>query len=215
MVTSSGISPLVFTTAALNFGTTTEYVGVGSLRVDFNIQYSGAAALQSLQLSFNGDGNYSTYTAGSAFPANQDNVSTAFTGTTYMTPGVYPATLIATDINGVQYQAVIYLIVQDPAQMDALFGSVWGDLTTSLTAQNKPAAMNILDSTAQQNYGPIFDALLPNMPSIVSSFSSLLESTLTSTTAEYAIHRTSNGQDALFFVNFGQDNNGVWRLDGM
>lgn len=52
-----------------------------------------------------------------------------------------------------------------------MFKTIWGDMTAGLASGNKGAAMSVLDYTAQQNYGPVFDSLLPEMPTIVSSFS--------------------------------------------
>lgn len=206
-VTSLGAATLTLTASPTDTGN-------DWLRVYFYYSYSGSAPLMMLQMSYNGNGSYYTISGGS-IPSNNQDSNMAELGDVYSTPGIYPATLIATDVNGVQYQAQVYIVMQDTAQMDAMFRTVWGDYTGALASGSKAAAMDTLDYTAQQKFGPVFDVLMPSMAGIVGSFSPLLTSSISTDTAEYAIHRTSNGQDALFFVYFIKDNNGVWRLDEM
>lgn len=196
-VTRNGTSPLVLSAVSA--------AGVAPLTVNFTYQYQGTTPLQTLEMSYLGNGTNDVVTS---------DPTTALSYT-YAAPGIYPATLTLIDANGVQYQAVLDVVVQDPAQMDAMFKTIWGDMTAGLASGNKGAAMSVLDYTAQQNYGPVFDALLPNMNGIVTTFSSLLRSNISSDAAEYAIHRVSNGQDALYFVYFIKDINGVWHLDEM
>jgi hypothetical protein len=59
------------------------------------------------------------------------------------------------------------------------------------------------------------DTLTPLLPQIVASFSELQLVTLSSELGEYAINRVINGEDRIFFIYFGQDGDGVWRLQSM
>jgi hypothetical protein len=77
------------------------------------------------------------------------------------------------------------------------------------------AAMNVLDYTAQQNYGPVFDQLLSNMPTIIGSFSPPTQSSISSSSGEYFVIRTQNGQKNAYFLDFILDRDGAWRLDSM
>jgi hypothetical protein len=88
-------------------------------------------------------------------------------------------------------------------------------LTTALAAGNKTRAMQYLSAPAQIKYGPVFDALLPHMQQIVGGFSSLQSATLVGGYGEYAVNRTINGVNGIFFVYFMQSDVGVWRLDAM
>jgi hypothetical protein len=200
LVTSTGASPLILTAQS-------GYVGASSLNVGFGYTYTGSAALQTLEMDYLGTG-FNAVASGSQIPAYAVTYD-------YTAPGTYPASIRLTDVNGMQYVATVYIVVQDPVQMDALFTSIWGDMTTALSEGSEPAALSVLDYTAQQKYGPVFDALLPGMSAIVVSFSPLLQSSFTPTTAEYAVVRTQGGIKQLYLVYFIQDSNGVWRLDGM
>jgi hypothetical protein len=88
-------------------------------------------------------------------------------------------------------------------------------MITALSVGNKAATMNVLDYTAQQNYGPVFDALLPQMQHITNSFSPLFRSSLSGSMGEYSVVRVINGQANVYFVYFIRDTSGTWRLDAM
>jgi hypothetical protein len=186
---------------------TPEYVGVGSLSATFQYTYTGSTPLQLVEMSYAGE----PFNGG----VSGDQISGFIPSYNYPSPGVYQASIRLTDTNNTQYTATVYVVVEDPVQLDSMFQSVWGDFTSALTNQSESAAMNDLDYTAQQNYAPVFDALMSRMPGIVSNFSPLLESSLSSTTAEYAVVRNQSGQNNLYFVYFVQGSDGVWRLESM
>ena len=81
-------------------------------------------------------------------------------------------------------------------------------------AQDLLARMH-LDASAQQRYGPVFDVLLPTMSQIVGTFSDLQSVSLSDGLGEYAINRTINGENRIFFIYFGRNSDGVWRLGSM
>ena len=196
-VSSAGSSSLIL-------NATPTAIGVAPLMITFGYQFLGQAAPQNLHIDYSGLGNFVDVSD----PAATLNY-------TYSAPGIYPVTLILTDANYVEYRAQLNVVVQDPAQLDALFQDIWRDMTTALVSGSKSAAMNKLDYTAQQNYGAAFDVLLPHMQQIVSTFSPLLRSSISPSTVEYAVVRPSPVGGNLFFVYFIKDQNGVWRLDSM
>jgi hypothetical protein len=61
----------------------------------------------------------------------------------------------------------------------------------------------------------VFDALLPQMPEIIASYSSLQQVSISSDIGEYAVNRTINGENWIFLIYFLKDADGVWRLDAM
>lgn len=196
-VISTGTTPLILTANPAGSG-------VSPFEATFQYEFLGATTPQSLQIDYTGSGNYTTI-----------NDPSAVLSYTYDTPGVYPVTVILTDSNNAQYQAQYWVVVGDRAQMDILFKSVWGDMATALTNGDKAAAMNTLDNTAQQNYGPVFDTLLPQMKQITASFSPLMQSSVSSSNAEYIVVRKQDGQQNAYFVDFIKDMDGVWRIDSM
>ena len=87
---------------------------------------------------------------------------------------------------------------------------------TALTAGDKARAMQYLDPRrSQQRYGPVFDVLLPSMPQIAATFSDPQSVSLSDGIGEYAINRTINGENRIFFIYFGLNGDGVWRLGSM
>lgn len=179
--------------------------GFAPLNVVFQYQFTGSTTPVSFSIDYDGDGTY-------------DHTLFQWDSTfnhTYTIPGVYLAKLLITDDTNAQYTAEVKVVVQDPNQMDAMFRRIWTDMTSALAHGNKAAAMNDLDSTAQQNYGPVFDQLMASMPSIVGSFSPFAQSDIGSGTAEYAIVRTQDGQENVYFVYFVRGTDGIWRIDSM
>ena len=88
-------------------------------------------------------------------------------------------------------------------------------MKTALTAGDKARAMQYLDASAQQRYGAVFDVLLPSMPQIAATFSDPQSVSLSDGIGEYAINRTINGENRIFFIYFGLNGDGVWRLGSM
>jgi hypothetical protein len=91
----------------------------------------------------------------------------------------------------------------------------WSGMTNALLAGNKQTAMAYLTDDAQLKYGPVFDALMPDFPQILPTWSPLLNSSITGSTAEYAIVTDYGNKRQLFYVNFKLDDDGVWRLESM
>jgi hypothetical protein len=75
--------------------------------------------------------------------------------------------------------------------------------------------MQYLNVQAREKYGPVFDALLPDMGQILGSFSDLQTMTVDSAVGEYAINRTIDGVNRIFLIYFLRDGDGVWRVDSM
>lgn len=196
-VSSAGISPLILNAAPAQSGT-------APVTVTFKYQFLNRTVPQTLQIDYLGSGNYLTIPD-----------PTASLNYTYSTPGIYPVTLILTDSNNVQYQSRLLVVIQDPAQMDTLFLGIWDDMRAALASSNKAAAMNVLDGTAQRNYGQVFDVLMPHAKDIFNTFSPLLRSSISGSIGEYAVVRPWNGQQNLFFVYFIKTQDGIWRLDAM
>jgi hypothetical protein len=75
--------------------------------------------------------------------------------------------------------------------------------------------MQYLSQQVREKYGPVFDALLPIMTQIPGSFSGLQTVTIDGALGEYAVNRTIDGVNRIFFIYFLRDTDGVWRADSM
>jgi len=88
-------------------------------------------------------------------------------------------------------------------------------MNNALKVGNKAAALQFLNPNAVVKYSRVLDSLMPNMPTIVNSYLDLQRFQVGESIAEYTINRIINGMNSVFFVNFIQDANGVWRIDSM
>jgi hypothetical protein len=93
--------------------------------------------------------------------------------------------------------------------------AIWAGMNDALVAGDKERALGFFSASAQAKYGPVFDQLLPDMPAIIASYSPLQQASLSTELGEYAINRTLEGVDRIFFIYFVRDRNGIWHLEGM
>ena len=120
-----------------------------------------------------------------------------------------------TDTSGTIHLRTIPIVIMDRVALDQMLRQIWSGLKSALIGGNKAGALRFLDAAAAQRYAPVFDLLLPNMQQIVPTFSDLQPVGLSDGFGEYAINRTIGGQNRLFFIYFGQNGDGVWRLGSM
>ena len=134
---------------------------------------------------------------------------------TYNSPGIYLPTVSITDSAGIVYTQNVAIVVLDKAAIDRMLTRTWADFANALANGSKPMAMQALTSLAQVKYGPIFDALMPYFPAIVSTWSLPQPSTITRDYAEYGINKTINGVNRIFLITFVLDSDGVWRMEAL
>lgn len=140
---------------------------------------------------------------------------TALIAYTYAVPGTYQARITVTDNQNMAHTQTVAVVVNDLAQMEQIFQSIWSGINGALAAKDKAKALLYLNAQARVKYGPIFEALLPYMPGIVASYSPLQRVSISGTVGEYAVNRVVNGKNRIFLIYFLMDADGVWRLDSM
>lgn len=91
----------------------------------------------------------------------------------------------------------------------------WSGMTNALLVGDKQAAMTYLTDDAQLQYGPVFDTLMPEFPTILPTWSPPIVSKISSDTAEYAIVTDDGTKRQLFYVYYKLGDDGTWRLDSM
>jgi hypothetical protein len=91
----------------------------------------------------------------------------------------------------------------------------WNGMTNALLAGDKQTAMSYLTDDAKFKYGPVFDVLMPEFPQILPTWSPLINSSISASTAEYAVVTDDGTKRQLFYVNFELGDDGVWRLESM
>ena len=196
-VTSTGVAPisvLPSTTSA-----------IAPANITFDLGNATGRAIKRIEADYDGNGTFNLVTT-------NPNAVLQFT---YATPGIYNALFRVTDDQNVVHAFSVVLNIEDRNLVDQMLRTVWSSFTQALAAQNKAVAMNAITTSSREAYGPIYDALAPEMQAIIGSFSALQSSMLSSTVGEYAVNRTIDGVNRIFFIYFLRDVDGVWRIDSM
>jgi hypothetical protein len=179
--------------------------GLAPLSVVFDITPRSGVAIQKVDFDLEGNGT-----------VDQTLIAPPWTTTaTYGGFGKIDAVVRVTDASGAIYTQSIPIVLTNQTALDQTLRAVWNGMKTALTAGDKTRAMQYLDASAQQRYGPVFDLLLPSMPQIAATFSDLQSVALSGGIGEYAINRTINGENRIYFIYFGRNGDGVWRLGSM
>jgi hypothetical protein len=179
--------------------------GLAPLEVAFTVTPAEGIVIAKVEVDADGDGGIDRMLLAEPWT----------TGITYGGSGTALATVRVTDGEGVVRTETIPIVLTASATLDANLRAVWDGMKGALASGDKAAAMRYLDASAQRKYGPVFDALLPNMLQIVASFSAPQSVMLSGSLGEYAINRVINGENRIFFVYFGRNGDGVWRLGSM
>ena len=138
----------------------------------------------------------------------------------YTQPGVYEAKVSVFDQAAGQPEAMIYsttqtIVVTDANATDAFFRAIWSGMNNALLTGDQTRALGYLNESARTKYSPVFTVLASRMTQIVGSYSTLQRSQLGNGVCEYAVNRTIDGINRIFFISFVRDEDGIWRLDSM
>jgi hypothetical protein len=176
--------------------------GLPPLAVNFAITNTIPSPIQKVEADWDGNGTFD-FTISGDF------------GLTYPMPGVYWTAVKVTLADGSVYTQSFPIVVQDAAQMDQMFKSLWSGTNDALIAGDKATALNYLSPPARVKYGPVFDTLAPDLPQIFASCSTPQSAGISPEMSEYVINRTIDGVNQVFFIYFLRGEDGVWRLDSM
>lgn len=179
--------------------------GVAPFATSFRLTQAAGRPIVAIEADYDGDGTVDFTTTDPAAALTH----------TYAAPGVYAPRFNVKDDSGITRSLTQTVVVKDPADMDRLFQGMWTNLTQALAAGNKAAALRLFNPAAQAKFGPILDALLPNMSGILNSFSPLVPVSQSDAIAQYAIVRPNGAYYGVYLIYFVTDANGVWRLDEM
>lgn len=179
--------------------------GPAPLAVRFSIGNRTGRTLVRADVDLDGDGTaeYATLSPTSPFVLN------------YANPGIYQTRLAIRDDQASTTVRDVRIVVLDPVDLDAMFRAIWSRLNAALSAGDSVAARRNLTGPAGAKYGPVFDALLPELPAIVSSYTGFTLLEMSPSIAEYVLTRTIDGHPRAFLVTFLLGADGVWRIEAM
>jgi hypothetical protein len=133
----------------------------------------------------------------------------------YSGAGARQARVFVFDNGLTLHEQRVTFVLLDPATVDRSIQAVWGAMNEALATGDKTAAMSFLSEQARETYGPVFDALMPRMPEIVTSYSAPKRSLVTADYSEYGVNRVVEGTNRIFLVGFTINETGIWRVEGM
>jgi cysteine-rich repeat protein len=176
--------------------------GVAPLTVTFSFKLASEFPVQSIAMDFDNDGV-------------TDTTNPAALTTQYTTTGFKTAVLTATDTQGTVYEAFAVVEVIDLNTANSVFGAIWNGMNTALVNGNKATALTYLAEESKTKYDGAWTTLLPQMSTIVASYSAIQPIWLAPNFAQYGLTRVIGGQPRLFIVTFVRDENGVWHVSDM
>lgn len=182
----------------------TAAAGVGPIEVEFRVADPFSRGIVQISADFDNDGITDLISDGTV------PVKTTYTGT-----GLRHARIVVFDGSGRGFSQVLTLVLIAPETMDRGIQAVWGAMNASLAAGDREGALQYLSAPAREQYGPVFDLLLPRMPQIVASYSQLQRSLVGGSYSEYGVNRLIDGVDRIFLVAFVQNELGQWQIDSM
>jgi hypothetical protein len=176
--------------------------GLPPLEVNFTITNTTPSPIQKVEIDWDGNGTFDLTMSGDFSLA-------------YSTPWTYRTAVKVTLADGSVYTQSFPIVVQDAAEMDQMFKSLWSGMNDALIAGDKATALNYLSPPARVKYGPVFDTLALDLPQIFASCSTPQSAGISPEMGEYVINRTTDGVNQVFFIYFLRGADGVWRLDSM
>ncbi len=139
------------------------------------------------------------------------------TRTTYSTPGLFAATLRATDDKGTQYTASTTVNGLARDQMDALLRGKWAGMKAALTPGDIEGGLLFFTSSQRPRYRTLFTGLSGQLAQIVQDMQDIQLVYLVESRAKYRLRRTQlyGGQlvTLTYYVYFIQDASGRWYIE--
>ena len=196
-VTSSGVPPFKVTAGPTH--------GLAPLLVTFTIVPQNGAAIERVEFDANSDGSVEF-----SLQASPWSTTLTFAGS-----GTSLTTVRVHDTDGNVYTTQTPIVLYPESVLDQASRSAWSGLKSALASGDLGRASQYLSPSTRGRYASAFQTLAPYFSQILSTFSDLQPVSLSGEIGEYAINRTINGENRIFFLYFGRDGDGVWRLQSM
>jgi hypothetical protein len=134
---------------------------------------------------------------------------------TYDQPGVYVATVQATDMDGQAHSATTLIEVYDRAALDRRLQAVWGGFKGAVRLGDVSRAVSFLHSETRDAYADQLGLLRPQTLANIDSYLTAIQLVEVGPKgAEYEMLRDREGVMLSFAVWFRVDRDGIWRLFG-
>jgi hypothetical protein len=174
--------------------------GVSPLDVGFSL--SSLVGIRNVKLDLQGDG-----------PVEFEGPSLDGQLFLYGQPGVYVATVQATDVDGQVHAATTVVEVYDRSALDVRLRAVWGGLKDAIRAGDVTRAVSFLHSETRDAYADQLALLSPQTLARIDTYLTAIQLVEVGPKgAEYEMLRDRDGVTLSFAVWFRVDQDGIWRL---
>ena len=174
--------------------------GVWPLDVGFSL--SSLVGITDVKLDLQGDG-----------PVEFEGPSLDGYVFTYGQPGVYVATVQATDVDGQVHTATTVVEVYDRSTLDVRLRAVWGGLRDAIRRGDVMRAVSFLHSETRDAYADQLGLLSPQTLARIDMYLTAIQLVEVGPKgAEYEMLRDRDGVTLSFAVWFRVDQDGIWRL---
>jgi len=179
--------------------------GLGPLQVNFSA-VSDAADIAKIEADYDGDGAI-------------DDTSVdpnAVLQHTYAAAGAYLAKIKVTDAQGTVHAFTSPIVVTTIATMDAMLRGIYTGMLTKLRAADIDGALTFFTGGGREQYRATFEAIgRANIASAVDRLGNIGGGTISERFAEYVLIRVKPDGPQAYLIYLIQDEDGVWRIDGM
>jgi hypothetical protein len=179
-------------------------VGVAPLELEFEVLDQLGRGIFQVQVDFDNNGSVDHVSDGTAPIAH-----------TFIGEGLRQARVIVFDSSGQGHVQMLNVVLLSPAVIDQSIQAMWQAMNDALVAGDKEGALRFLSHGAREQYGPIFEVLLPQMPQIVASYSPFQQSLVYGAYAEYGVNRIIDGIDRVFLIGLVTNEFGQWQVESM
>jgi len=197
-VNATALNPPLITLVA------TPSSGLAPLNVTFSATVSSANPITLYQWDFNGNG-----------VIDVSGASLSQVSNTYSQPGLFIATVTATDSLGNQYSQQTPVLVLSPSALTTLMQTRWSSLVSALQSQNLTSASSLFDPSVAQKFQTVFTNLGSQLPQIASSLGNVGVFSVSDGVTELITVRSQQGSEFVYFIYAGQDQNGLWKFLAM
>jgi PKD domain len=178
--------------------------GTAPLAVLFKATASMPTPAQIYQWDFNGTGTIDT--AGSGLTTLSH---------TYAAPGLYLPTVTVIDSAGNQLSESTVVSVVSIAELVATLTSRWNGFKAALSSGDAATALTFFDAAAAAKFTPVFNALGPDLGQIAGTLGDMSLVSTRGELVEFSTVRLLQGQPFAYFIYFGRDGNGLWKITSL
>lgn len=176
--------------------------GIAPLTVRFSLAGNG---VQKIEADFDGNGTVD-------YTSTDPNAAIAYT---YAAAGIYRATISVTDSAGNRSSLAQAITVNSLKSMDAMFQTLWGNITSQLAAGNIEQALKFFSPSSRDKYRKVLTTIAPSLSDMFRNFPPIHPTRISDGDAEYFLVMPNNGKNYGYYIYFMRSEDGVWRLDSM